>query len=117
MRHLCKGKKFHRKRGERKAFLKSLISNLIIYKKIETTETRAKEIKRLTEKLVTLAKKQNLGSLRLLIKRIGEKPAFELFQKISPKLRKRKGGYLRIIRSPRRRKRDAAKMVIIEFVE
>jgi len=117
MRHLSKGRKFHRKRGQRKAFLRSLIANLITYKKIETTEARAKEIKRLTEKLVTLAKKQNLGSLRLLIKRIGKKPAFELFQKIAPKLKERKGGYLRIVKSPRRRKRDAAKMVIIEFVE
>mgnify|MGYP001325969654 CR=1 FL=1 len=117
MRHLAKGKKFHREKGDRKAFIKGLISNLAFYKKIETTEPRAKEIKRIMEKTVTLAKKQDLASLKLLISRFGEKAAFEIFHKIAPKYQKRPGGYLRIIRSPRLRKRDAAKMVIIEFVE
>jgi large subunit ribosomal protein L17 len=117
MRHLAKGRKFHRKRGDRKAFIKSLISNLAFYQKIETTEPRAKEIKKIMEKAVTLAKKQNLASLKLLIARFGEKAAFEIFHKIAPKCQKRSGGYLRIIRSPRLRKRDAAKMVIIEFVD
>lgn len=117
MRHLVKGRKFHRKRRQRRAFLKSLIANLILNKRIETTEARAKEIKRLTEKLVTLAKKQNLASLRLLIARLGEKPAKELFYQIAPKFKERKGGYLRIVKSPYVRKRDAAKLAIIEFVE
>jgi len=116
MRHLAKGRKFHRKRGDRRAFIKSLISNLAFYQKIETTEPRAKEIKKIMEKAVTLAKKQDLASLKLLIARFGEKAAFEIFHKIAPKFQKRSGGYLRIIRSPRLRKRDAAKMVIIEFV-
>ena len=117
MRHLKKGRKFHRKRGQRRAFLKGLIRNLILNRKIETTEARAKEIKRLTEKLITLAKKQNLASLRLLIARLGKKPAFELFYEIAPRFRERSGGYLRIIKSPYRRKRDGAPLAIVEFVE
>jgi len=117
MRHLTKGRKFHRGRNQRKAFVKALISNLVFHKKIETTEARAKEIKRLMEKSITLAKKKNLASLKLLISRFGKKSAFEIFYKITPRFQKRPGGYLRIIRSPRLRKRDAAPMVIIEFLE
>ena len=89
----------------------------IIYKKIETTEARAKELKRRAEKLITLAKKQNAASLRLLISRLGKKPALELFYKIAPQLKGRSGGYLRLIKSPRVRKRDAAPLAIVEFIE
>lgn len=117
MRHLSKGRKFHRKSTARKSFLKILMGNLIMHKKIKTTEARAKEIKVKLEKLVTLAKKQNLASLRILISRLDEKSAFELFNKIAPKMKKRNGGYLRIIKTPQFRKRDASKVAIIEFVE
>ncbi|HOK20700.1 MAG TPA: 50S ribosomal protein L17 [Candidatus Paceibacterota bacterium] len=116
MRHLNKGRKFGRTRGDRKLFMKSLIANLIMNKKIETTEARARELKVQTEKLVTLAKKQTLAAYRLLISRIGEKPAKELFYNIAPKLQDRKGGYIRIVKSPRRRKRDGAPVAIVEFV-
>jgi large subunit ribosomal protein L17 len=116
MRHLNKGRKFGRTKGDRNLFFKSLIDNLIINKKIETTEARAKEIKIKTEKLTTLAKKQNLASYKLLISRIGEEAAKELYYNIAPQLKNRKGGYLRIIKSPRRRKRDGASLAIVEFV-
>jgi len=116
MRHLNKGRKFGRTHADRKLFLKSLIHNFILSKKIETTEARAKELKTKVDKLVTLAKKQNLASYRLLISRIGEKAAKELFYNIAPKLENRKGGYTRIIKSPRARKRDASPLAIIEFV-
>ena len=117
MRHLNKGRKFHRKKSERQSFLRTLAGNLILSKKIKTTEARAKELKTRVEKLITLGKKQNLASLRVLISRLGEKSAFELFNKVAPKMKKRGGGYLRIIKTPQFRKRDASKMVIIEFVE
>jgi len=116
MRHLNKGKKFHRKKGQRKAFLKSLASNLILKGKILTTEARAKEIKSFVEKLITLAKKQNLASLRLLISRLNKKPAQKLFYEIAPKYKNSRGGYVRVIKDSARRKNDAAKMAIIEFV-
>ncbi|MGB9847762.1 MAG: 50S ribosomal protein L17 [Minisyncoccia bacterium] len=116
MRHLKKGRKFGRTRGDRKLFLKSLIHNFVLSKKIETTEARARELKRLVDKLVTLAKKQTLASYRLLISRIGEPAAKELFYNIAPKMKNRRGGYTRIIKSPRARKRDGAPMAIIEFI-
>ncbi len=116
MRHLKKGRKFGRMRGDRKLFLKSLLRHLILNKKIETTDARARELKRLTDKLVTLAKKQTLAAYRLLIARIGEDAAYELFYHIVPKMSNRRGGYTRIIKSPRARKRDGAPVAIIEFV-
>ena len=117
MRHLKKGRKFHRKKGQRKAFLKSLAGNLILKGKISTTEARAKEMKSFVEKLITLAKKQNLASLRLLISRLNKKPAQKLFYEIAPKYKDGRGGYVRVIKSATRRKNDAAKMAIIEFVK
>lgn len=116
MRHQKRGKKFSRKKGQRKAFLKSLASNLILKEKITTTETRAKEIKSFVEKLVTLAKKQNVASLRLISSRISKKPALKLFYDIAPKYMDRKGGYLRVLKLSKKRIGDATQMAIVEFI-
>lgn len=116
MRHLKSGRKFHRKKGQRKALLKSLISNLIIKEKIETTEAKAKEIKSATEKLITVAKKQNLAALRIILARLNEKAGQKLYHQIAPRYAERKGGYLRVIKLVKARKNDASKMAVIEFV-
>jgi len=116
MRHLKKGRKFHRKKGQRKALLRNLINNLIVQEKIETTVAKAKEIKPLTEKLTTLAKKQNLAALRILLSRLPKSAAQKLYYSVAPRYTNRKGGYLRIIKSAKRRKNDGAEMAIIEFV-
>ena len=116
MRHLKKGRKFHRKKGQRKALIRGLISNLILKEKIETTEAKAKEIKPSIEKMVTIAKKQNLAALKLLISLISKKSAEKLYYLIAPRYKERRGGYLRIIKGTSRRKNDGSKMAIIEFV-
>jgi large subunit ribosomal protein L17 len=116
MRHLKKGRKFHRLRGKRKAFMKGLVQNLIIKEKIQTTETRAKAIRGPAEKMVTLAKKQNLASLRLLLSRLPKKAAMKLYYEVAPRYKERGGGYLRIQKLATRRKRDGAREAIIEFV-
>lgn len=116
MRHLKRGRKFHRKRGQRKALLKSLFNNLILQEKIELTEAKAKEMKPLAEKLITVAKKQNLTALRALLSSIPKKSAEKLYYSIAPRYKERKGGYLRIIKKTSRRKNDASKMAVIEFV-
>lgn len=116
MRHLKKGRKFHRKKGQRKALVKSLLNNLIIRERIETTEVKAKEIKPLAEKLITLAKKQNLAALRILLARLSKTAAQKLYYQIAPRYADRRGGCLRIIKAVKVRKNDAAKMAIIEFV-
>jgi large subunit ribosomal protein L17 len=116
MRHQKENKKFGREKGQRAAFLKSLMSNLILKGKIETTETRAKETQRRVEKMVTLAKKQNLASMRILISRLSKKPALKLYHDIAPKYAERKGGYTRIIKLGKKRVGDASKLCVIEFV-
>lgn len=84
--------------------------------KIETTEARAKEIKPLIEKAITLAKKNNLASLRLLLSRLSKDSANKIFYELAQKYKDRKSGYLRIMKIGGQRKRDAASMVLIEFV-
>lgn len=116
MIHQKKGKKFGRKRGQKKAFLKGLVGNLIKKGKITTTVIRAKEVRTQTEKLLSLAKKQNTASLRILISRIGKTPAQKLFYETAPKYSDRKGGYIKVIKLSKKRKGDASQMAVVEFV-
>ena len=116
MRHNKKGRKFGLKRGPRKAFLKILANNLIERERISTTEARAKELKRLVERLVTYGKKQNLTGLRLLIQKLPRKAAYKVYHEIAPRYLDRKGGYTRIAKKSYARKGDGSKMAILEFV-
>lgn len=109
-------RKFHRIRGRRKLFIQTLAHNLIMKEKMQTTEARAKEVRPLVEKLVTIAKEQNLASLRRLLSKLPKKSATKLYYDIAPKYQNRAGGYLRILKTALRRKRDAAPKTIIEFV-
>lgn len=116
MRHQKKGRKFGRKKGQRVAFLKGLAENLIINESITTTDARAKELRPFIEKQITLAKKQNIASLRLLIARLSKKSALKLFYDIAPKYKERNGGYTRITKISKVRIGDNAKLSVIEFV-
>ncbi|MDD5098935.1 MAG: 50S ribosomal protein L17 [Candidatus Colwellbacteria bacterium] len=116
MRHAVKGTKFGRKKGPRNNFIKSLETNLIMEESIKTTQSRAKEIRPRVEKLVTLAKKQNMASMRLLLSRLPEKPALKLYYDIAPKYSDRKGGYLKILKTTKSRMRDGADVCEIKFV-
>lgn len=107
---------FHRVTGRRKSFKQGLAHNLIMKEKMTTTLPRAKEIRPIVERLVTLAKKNTVASLRLLKARLPDASAEKLFHEIGPRYKDRKGGYLRIIKSSASRKRDAASVSVIEFV-
>jgi len=117
MKHLKKGKKFHRKRDQRKALLKGLAANLILKERIKTTSVKAKEAKSKVEKLITIAKKQNLVALRRVKENLPEKAANKLYYEIAPLYKDRKGGYTRIIKTSIRKVRDASPLVILEFVK
>lgn len=110
-------RKFHRTRGQRRAFLKSLANNLIMKERVETTVARAKEMRPAVERMVTLAKKQQLASLRLLLSQLPKQSAQKLYYDIAPRYEGRRGGYLRIIKEAKGRKRDAAPLAIIEFIK
>jgi len=108
--------KFHRKKDQRKALFKILIHNLIMNERIKTSEKRAKVIKSKIERLISKSKKQDLSSLRYLLERLPKKSAYKLFYEISPRYSERTGGYVRIIKLPFLRKKDNAKLSLIEFV-
>jgi large subunit ribosomal protein L17 len=117
MRHLKKGKKFNRTRGPRISFLRNLGNDLIRTGKIETTEVRAKAIRPAVERLVTFAKKQTLASRRIILSRVHNATiADKLYVEYGPRYADRKGGYLRITKLGKSRKRDGAAMARIEFV-
>jgi large subunit ribosomal protein L17 len=109
-------RKFHRKTGQRRAFMQSLAHNLIMKGKIETTVTRAKAVRPIVERLVTLGKRQRVSDLRLLMSRLPKQSAEKLYYDIAPKYKERKGGYTRVIKEAKHRKRDGAPLSIIEFV-
>jgi len=117
MRHLVKEKKFNRLRGDRISFMRNLANDVIRAGSVETTETRAKAIKPVVERLVTLATKQTLANRRLIIRRVqNAKIAQKLYGELGPRYAERKGGYLRILKIDKSRKRDGVRMVRIEFV-
>jgi len=117
MRHGKVGRKFGRLKGQRAAFKRNLGNDLIRMGKIETTEARAKEIRPKVERLITFAKRQTLAARRELIERVHNQTVVEkLYSEYGPKYAERKGGYLRITKLAKTRKRDGSRMVRIEFV-
>ena len=117
MRHKKKGRKLGRKIGNRKALLMNLACQLITHKKIKTTDPKAKELRSYIEPLITLAKKNNLHSRRLVIKKLPKKNIVKmLFEEIAPVFSERPGGYTRITKLGRR-DNDRAPVSVIEFVE
>ena len=115
-RHGYKGRKFGRKTDERKALIRGLMCSLIEHQSITTTLARAKEIRRETEKLVTVAKRGGLANRRLLISRLDSIEAADfLMDKLVPQI-KRESGYLRIERAGFRAG-DNTEMATISFVD
>ena len=122
MRHRMGGRKFGLASDARRALLKGLLRSMIIYKRIETTETRAKDLQPLLEKLVTRAKNDDtVHSRRIARAIIGGKSSDdedivkELFTVIAPKYKDRPGGYTRMAKVGMRRG-DGAPTAILEFV-
>lgn len=115
-RHGYKGRKFGRETDQRQALLRGLMCSLIKHQSINTTLAKAKEIRRHTEKLVTIARKGGLANRRLVIARLDNlEIGTLLIDKIAPQI-KRDSGYLRIKRTGFR-KGDNAEMADISFVD
>lgn len=116
MRHQRKGKILDRKTGPRRALLRGLATNLILYEKIQTTRAKAKAVRPQAERLVTLAKEPTLAHRRLLLSRVYTEGAVKkLLEVLGPRYKERKGGYTRII-NLKQRQGDGAPIVQIEFV-
>ena len=117
MRHRRKGKKLGVNPSHRRALLANLAENLIIHKRIKTTDARAKELRRYIEPLVTKAKKGDITSIRMIARKIRHKDVLNiLLNDIAPVYEKRNGGYTRIIKLGFR-DNDRASVSLIEFVD
>ena len=112
-----KPRKLGRTSDQRRAMLRAMVTYLLENGQIKTTITRAKEIKPLTEKMITLGKKGDLAAYRQALSFITrEDVANKLFKELAPSYAERNGGYTRIIRTGVRRG-DAAETAIIELVK
>ena len=109
-------RKLGRATDHRTAMLRAMVTFLLEKGRIETTVTRAKEVRSLTEKMITVAKEDTLANKRLVYGFVTkEAVAHKLFSEVAPKYKERNGGYTRISRlGPRRG--DAAEMAIIELI-
>ena len=109
-------RKLGRPTDHRKAMLRAMVTYLLENGQIETTVTRAKEVRSMAEKMITIAKTNDLQAKRQVMSYVTkEDVAKKLFDEISPKYAERNGGYTRIIKTGPRRG-DAAEMAIIQLV-
>ncbi len=117
MRHKVAGRKLGRASGHRRALYRNLVTDLLGYEKIITTEAKAKEVRGLAEKMITLGKDGNLHSRRqALAFIIDNKVTDKVFAELAPRYAKRPGGYTRITKlGPRLG--DGAAMVQLELVK
>ena len=117
MRHKKKGKKLNRNTHQRKALFKRLIQSLILNEELKTTESKAKAIKGLVDKLITKAKKGGLSVRRQILAFLqNKKITAKLIDEIAPRCKSRTSGFTKIIRLGKRRG-DKAMMVKMELTE
>ncbi|HEY4484115.1 MAG TPA: 50S ribosomal protein L17 [Candidatus Paceibacterota bacterium] len=116
MKHRKKGKIFGRTKKQRSALIQGLAESLIQHERIITTETKAKSLRPVVEKLVTKGKEKDLSKLRQLVSLTNKKTAKKLLEILGPRYRSRGGGYTKITKlAPR--KSDGSPMAIIEFIK
>lgn len=117
MRHLKHGRKLGRTTAHRKALLRNLATALLEHERIITTEPKAKELRRVADKLVTLGKRGSLHARRQALQTVQSTTVVQkLFNEIAPRFAERQGGYTRILRLGYR-PGDAAAMAVIELVD
>ncbi len=116
MRHRKAGRKFGRNPSQRKALLRQQAISLILNERITTTEAKAKELRIVVEKLVTIARDDSAHHRKLVMSRLDHTPSVErLFDVVAPRYEDTNGGYTRISKLGLRHG-DAAPVVLIEFV-
>ena len=117
MRHGMANKKLNRTSEHRKALLMNMLNSLVKYEQIKTTLPKAKFLKPQADKLITLGKKKNLQTTKILVSQLQDiKSANKIKKTLSKRYEKRSGGYTRIIKAGFRYG-DNAPMAIIEFVD
>jgi large subunit ribosomal protein L17 len=116
MRHRKNGRKFGRNPAQRKALFRQQAISLILNERITTTEAKAKELRSVVEKLVTIAREDSTHTRNIVMSRLDhDRSVDRLFEEIAPRFASTQGGYTRISKLGVR-KGDAAPVVLIEFV-
>src|SRR5210317_815745 len=116
MRHLKSGRKLNRNSSHRKAMFRNMANSLFEHEIIKTTVPKAKELRRVAEPLITLAKDDSVAHRRLAFDRLRDKESVgKLFNEIGPRYVERPGGYLRILKCGYRAG-DKAPMAYVELV-
>ena len=117
MRHHKSGRILGRKSSHRKAMFRNMASSLIKHETIRTTVSKAKELRRVVEPLITLAKEDGVANRRLAFDRLRDKVSVgKLFNELGPRFKARPGGYLRILKAGHRAG-DAAPMAIVQLLD
>jgi large subunit ribosomal protein L17 len=117
MRHLKHGRKLNRKPAHRKALFRNMAIALFKHERIETTDAKAKDLRAVAEKLISLGKKGDLHARRTAARKIHDAEILKkLFEDIAKRNSNRSGGYTRVIKS-RIRRGDCAPLSVIELVE
>ncbi len=117
MRHRKSGRKFNRNSSHRKAMFKNMAASLVEHELIKTTLPKAKELRRVAEPLITLAKNDSVANRRLAFARVRDDAVVaKLFEELGPRYKERPGGYIRILKCGFRTG-DAAPMAYVELVD
>ena len=117
MRHRKSGRKLGRNSSHRKAMFRNMAASLLRYETIKTTLPKAKELRRVVEPLITLAKEDGVANRRLAFNRLRDKEVVgKLFSDLGPRFKERPGGYLRILKMGPR-PGDAAPMALVMLVD
>lgn len=117
MRHMKSGRKLNRTQSHRKAMFANMATSLIKHEQIVTTLPKAKELRRVTDKLITMGKKGDLHSRRRAASQLrDERMAKKLFDELGPRYKDRPGGYTRVLKAGFRQG-DCAPMAVIELVD
>ena len=117
MRHLKTGRKLNRTAAHRKALMRNLVKALLLREQVQTTDAKAKELRRWADRIVTLGKKNSVHARRLAFAYLGSRRRVQrLFDEVAPRFQSRSGGYTRVLKiGPRRG--DAAPISLVEFTE
>jgi large subunit ribosomal protein L17 len=117
MRHLNKGRHLHRSSSHRKALLKNLAVSVLTHERVQTTEAKAKEVRRLIDRVITWGKRGDLHARRLTVRQVRSRTVVKkVFDELAPRYRERPGGYTRILKLGYRHG-DNAPMVVLELVD
>ncbi|MFO7286535.1 MAG: 50S ribosomal protein L17 [Gammaproteobacteria bacterium] len=117
MRHRKSGRKLGRNSAHRKALYRNLAASLLTHETIKTTLPKAKELRRVVEPLITLAKEDGVSRRRLAFARLRDEAAVgKLFTELGPRFKNRPGGYLRILKMGYR-PGDSAPMALVQLLD